>query len=70
MQIIDPKNQVQAIPFLPIVTPEQLRDFFAAFALSGMLGRFGEIEKDRQLEMAETAFDYADAMLKARRKTD
>jgi hypothetical protein len=77
--IIDPTRSVQidlskAIPFLPLVTPELLRDFFAACALVGMIAESmeaGSMPPEQHVGLiADGAYVVADAMLKAREKSD
>ena len=57
-------------PAFPQNTSQQtagmtLRDYFAAKALQGFIGTDAECEMDF-LQVAETTYRYADAMLKAR----
>jgi len=68
-QILDPSKMVKAVPFLPILPPEMLRDLFAAFALAGMCASGNYYESSVEQD-ATVAYNYADAMLKAREKNE
>ena len=48
----------------PVTTGMTLRDYFAAKALQGLL--FGNYDFADRNRIAEKAYDFADAMLKAR----
>ena len=67
-QIIDPTKAVKAVPFLPILTAELLRDFFAGCALMGFTSQICKAKwpEPYSQHMAEDAYTLADAMLKAR----
>ena len=70
-QIIDPTKAVKAVPFLPILTAELLRDFFAGCALQGILtGDITNVATGEPIKTVEgyayAAYHLADAMLKAR----
>ena len=67
-QIIDPTKTVKAVPFLPILTAELLRDFFAGCALPSIRPTTPNAmnEHERDAYIATRAYRLADAMLKAR----
>ena len=70
-QIIDPTKAVKAVPFLPILTAELLRDFFAGCALMGTLANEKTYNKTGDANtfferIAAGCYDMADCMLKAR----
>jgi hypothetical protein len=47
-----------------------LRDYFAAAALQGLLAKYGNTEEERSddtIVQASTCYEYADAMLEARK---
>ena len=48
-----------------------LRDYFAAAALTGLLAKYGNAEEERSYEtivQASTCYEYADAMIRARKE--
>jgi hypothetical protein len=48
-----------------------LRDYFAAAALQGLLAKYGNAEEERSddtIVQASTCYEYADAMLAARKE--
>jgi hypothetical protein len=47
-----------------------LRDYFAAAALQGLLAKYGNTEEERSddtIVQASTCYEYADAMIEARK---
>jgi hypothetical protein len=58
-------------PFIEIGTPQNgmtLRDYFAAKAIQGMFASGNLPKSVRDDELASVAYEFADAMLKAREK--
>jgi hypothetical protein len=50
-----------------------MRDYFAAAALQGLLAKYGNAEEERSygtIVQASTCYEYADAMLAARKEID
>jgi hypothetical protein len=62
-------NKEPAFPVLPYKTGMNLRDYFAAKALRSAIEEMWATSEDKN-EAATIAYQYADAMMKAREKDE